>query len=246
VPGSLSVATWNINSVRLRLPTVIDFLHAHSPDVLCLQEIKCQNDQFPADALAKAGYPHQAVNGQKSYHGVAIISRLELADIHRRDFCNVGDARHISAKVSGPGGPLRVHNFYIPSGGDEPNPEKNPKFRHKLDFFAELQTWFDEPDFDANQIIVGDFNIAPHENDVWNHKQLLKVVSHTPREIEILDRLRDRRSWVDIVRRHVPTSEKLYSWWSIAPGTGIVPTRAAASTISGPPRIWPPGQHRPG
>jgi exodeoxyribonuclease III len=210
----LSVASWNINSVRLRLPLVIDFLEEHRPDVLCLQEIKCQDDQFPSTALADAGYPHQAVNGQKAYHGVATISRQPLGEVDRREFCDMGDARHISVSVEGPDGPARVHNFYVPSGGDEPDPDKNIKFRHKLDFLAEMQAWFDEPLFDASQIIVGDFNIAPHENDVWNHKQLLKVVSHTPREIEILDRLRDRRAWVDVVRRHVPVSEPLFSWWS--------------------------------
>ena len=77
-----------------------------------------------------------------------------------------------------------------------------------------MQDWFDEPNFRENQIIVGDFNIAPHENDVWNHKQLLKVVSHTPQEIELLNRLKQKGNWVDIIRKHIPESEKLYSWWS--------------------------------
>ena len=210
----LSLATWNINSVRLRLPIVLDFLNTHRPDVLMLQEIKCQDDQFPAKELAAAGYPHQVVHGQKAYHGVAIVSKRPLVADQRRKFCAIDDARHVSARLDfGPDG-TNLHNFYIPAGGDEPDPEINPKFRHKLDFLTELQDWFDEPPFGAGQIIAGDFNIAPHENDVWSHKQLLKVVSHTPIETETLDRIRDRRQWVDLVRKHRPYDEKLYSWWS--------------------------------
>jgi exodeoxyribonuclease-3 len=210
----LTLATWNINSVRLRLPIVLDFLRDFAPDVLALQEIKCTNDQFPAKALAEAGYPHQAINGQKAYHGVALVSRLPLTGIGRREFCTMGDARHIGARVAYGAAAIDVHNFYIPAGGDEPDPAINPKFRHKLDFFAELRAWFAESQFDSGQVIAGDFNIAPHENDVWSHKQLLKVVSHTPLETDTLNAMRDERQWVDIVRKHIPETERLYSWWS--------------------------------
>ena len=210
----VSLATWNINSVRLRIGLVLQFLAEHKPDILCLQEIKCQDDQFPAKELAAAGYPHQAVHGQKGYHGVAIVSRLPLSETSRRKFCEIDDSRHISVAVDLGAGPATLHNFYIPAGGDIPDPDKNPKFRHKLDFLAELKTWFDTPEFGAGQVIVGDFNIAPHEMDVWSHKQLLDVVSHTPVETEALDDLRDRRNWVDLVRKHIPYEEKIYSWWS--------------------------------
>lgn len=210
----LTFATWNINSVRLRLPMVLDFLKSHKPDVLCLQEIKCTNDQFPAQELAAAGFPHQAVNGQKGYHGVATISRFPLTGVSSRVFCEIEESRHIQANLDFGRGPITVHNFYIPAGGDEPDVETNHKFRHKLGFLNELHEWFDSPEFDAGQLIAGDFNIAPHEADVWSHKQLLKVVSHTPVETEALDALRDRRNWVDLVRKHVPYDQKLYSWWS--------------------------------
>lgn len=211
----VSLATWNINSIRLRLPLVLEFLARHAPDVLCLQEIKCQNDQFPGAALAAAGYPHQAVHGQKGYHGVAIVSRFPLTDISSRAFCDIDHARHVSAVVDFGHGPLSVHNFYIPAGGDEPDPLVNPKFKHKLDFLSELKTWFGEPHFASRQLICGDFNIAPHENDVWSHKQLLKVVSHTPVETETLDALlAGGHGWVDLVRKHIPHDQKLYSWWS--------------------------------
>lgn len=207
-------ATWNINSVRLRLPMVLDFLKKYQPDILALQEIKCTNDQFPAAAFAEAGYPHQAVHGQKGYHGVATVSRFPITETHTRDFCAVGDSRHVSARVDMGQGPINVHNFYIPAGGDEPDPKVNPKFRHKLNFLTELQDWFDTPEFDAGHLIAGDFNIAPHENDVWGHKQLLKVISHTPIETEALDRLLARRNWTDLVRKHIPHDQRLYSWWS--------------------------------
>jgi exodeoxyribonuclease-3 len=212
---TVSLATWNINSVRLRLPLVLDFLARHRPDILCLQEIKCQNDQFPAAALAEAGYPHQAVHGQKGYHGVAIVSRFPLTDISSRVFCEIADCRHVSAQLDFGRGPLTVHSIYIPAGGDEPDPEINPKFKHKLGFLAELKSWFGEESFRERQLICGDFNIAPHENDVWSHKQLLKVVSHTPVETEALNALLSGgHGWVDLVRKHVPYEEKLYSWWS--------------------------------
>ena len=148
--------------------------------MLCLQEIKCTNDQFPARALEDAGYAHQAVHGQKGYHGVAIVSKVPLDEIGVRGFCDIPESRHVSARLDLGHGPMTVHNFYIPAGGDEPDPEINPKFRHKLSFLAEMQDWFDDLIFDSGQLICGDFNVAPHENDVWSHKQLLRVVSHHP------------------------------------------------------------------
>ncbi len=209
-----TLATWNINSVRLRIDLVVEFLNETRPDILCLQEIKCQNDQFPAKELKAAGYPYQAVNGQKGYHGVAIVSRRPFDTPMTRTFCNIPDSRHISVRTDFGNGPVTLHDFYIPAGGDVPDPDSNPKFRHKLDFLAELKDWFDTPDFETGQVIVGDFNIAPHENDVWSHKQLLGVVSHTPVETEALNDLLARRPWTDLIRKHIPTSEKLYSWWS--------------------------------
>ena len=212
---SLTFATWNINSVRLRLPLVLDFIQRFRPDILCLQEIKCQNDQFPRTDFAAAGYPHQAVHGQKGYHGVAIISKFPLTDISSRVFCEIEESRHVSAVTDFGQGPVTVHNFYIPAGGDQPDPEINPKFRHKLGFLGELESWFGETHFAERQLICGDFNIAPHENDVWSHRQLLDVVSHTPVETEALDRLlTGGHGWVDLVRKHFPHDQKLYSWWS--------------------------------
>ncbi len=209
----MKIATWNINSVRLRIDHVVSFLKQESPDVLCLQEIKCQEDQFPAKAFIEAGYSNLAVAGQKGYHGVAIASRTPLSDVEKRRFCDNDDARHIAATL--PGGE-RIHNFYIPAGGDEPDREANEKFDHKLNFMTEMAEWFSAMGGKdkAKRILVGDLNVAPHENDVWSHKQLLKIVSHTPVEVEHLETILTAHNWIDVARALTPDSEKLYSWWS--------------------------------
>ncbi|MDA4845480.1 exodeoxyribonuclease III [Hoeflea poritis] len=211
-----SIATWNINSVRLRLPLVLDLLEAHEPDVLCLQETKCPNGSFPDSELRKRGYKHIEIHGQKGYHGVAIISKLPLTDVERRDFCDMGDTRHISAVARAGDRAIRLHNFYVPAGGDEPDPKINPKFAHKLGFLDEMKAMHSEAERDdgVSSILVGDLNIAPLETDVWSHKQLLKVVSHTPVETEGLNEVQARGAWVDLIRQHIPPEEKVFTWWS--------------------------------
>lgn len=208
----VSVATWNINSVRLRLPIVERFLKEEAPDVLCLQEIKCQEHQFPYEPLAALGYEHTAVHGQKGYHGVATISRIPLREYARHDWQANGEARHVGVELEGAGKGMRIDNVYVPAGGDEPNREKNPKFGQKLDFLARMTDW--ASDIDAETLIVGDFNIAPLESDVWNHKQLLKVVSHTPIEIDVLDKFKAAHDWVDVGREFIKDPDRYYSWWS--------------------------------
>jgi exodeoxyribonuclease III len=211
---TFSIATWNINSVRLRLPLVERFLSEYRPDVLCLQETKCPDDLFPTAAFEALGYPHVAISGQKGYHGVASISRHPHEVHERREFCRKGDCRHISTRYEVFGQSLLLHNFYVPAGGDEPDPEINPKFRHKLDFVEEMRgvpaDWSDG----GGAVLVGDLNIAPLESDVWSHKQMLRVVSHTPVETEGLEAMRQAGNWVDLMRRHVPPEEKLFTWWS--------------------------------
>lgn len=213
-----SVATWNINSVRLRIELVSRFLKEQAPDILCLQETKCRNSEFPLSAFHKLGYPYVAINGQKGYHGVAIASKFPLRETGNLEFCGNGDARHISVEFSPlgeRGRPVALHNFYVPAGGDEPDREINPKFAHKLDFLDELAQWLSAGKIArADAIMAGDLNIAPLETDVWNHKALLKVVSHTPVEVEKLGRVQEAGPWVDALRHFVPPSERLYTWWS--------------------------------
>ena len=209
----VTIATWNINSVRLRQSLVVDFLNQWQPDILCLQEIKCQNDQFPAKAFSRIGYEFQAVHGQKGYHGVATLSRRPIEEIHSRDFCGMGDSRHVSVQFEAGGQSIRLHNFYVPAGGDEPDPKINPKFDHKLRFVTEMED-IHAVESGIPSILVGDLNIAPLENDVWSHKQLLKIVSHTPVETEGLTRAFEKGGWSDLVRNTIPPEEKLFTWWS--------------------------------
>ena len=98
---SLRVCTWNINSVRLREPIVLDLLRRYKPDVLCLQETKSPVEKIPRDNFADLGYGHMVARGQKGYNGVAILSRVEIEDAGQRDFCGKGDARHVAAPISG-------------------------------------------------------------------------------------------------------------------------------------------------
>lgn len=207
----MKIATWNINSVRLRIGAVERFLKTEAPDVLCLQEIKCRDDQFPANAFRDMGYVHQAVSGQKGYHGVAIVSRLALKSVEKRGFCGKDDARHVAASL--PGG-VRLHNFYVPAGGDVPDPDTNDKFAHKLDFMRELGQWGEDATARRKVVLVGDLNIAPREHDVWSHKQLLDVVSHTPVEVDLMNAAIASGKWVDVARELIPEPEKIYTWWS--------------------------------
>ena len=206
----LTVATWNINSARLRVGLIEKLLTEAAPDILCLQEIKCESHLFPASALAALGYTHQAVSGQKGYHGVATISRVPIREVTRHDWQDNGEARHIGVEVLGKD--LLIENVYVPAGGDVPDRAVNPKFGQKLDFLGRMTKWADR--LDRPTLIVGDFNIAPLESDVWSHKQLLKVVSHTPIEVETLGRFQDAHGWVDLGRQHVPAPARYYSWWS--------------------------------
>ncbi len=212
--ASLRVATWNINSLRLRVGLLDKLVEALRPDVICLQETKVPDPLFPAEALLPLGYPHTVFRGMKGYNGVAILSRvpLELLDV-APDWCGKGDCRHVAASLRTPDGPVELHNFYVPAGGDVPDRVENPKYGHKLDFIAEARLWFAGRSRLSRTVLVGDLNIAPMEHDVWSHKQLRNVVSHTPAETEGLDAWMNA-GFVDAVRHFVPAEQKLYSWWS--------------------------------
>lgn len=208
----MRIITWNINSVRLRLPILAQLIDETDPDVICLQETKVDDEKFPGEAIAELGYPHQAFNGIKGYNGVCILSKHALSDICRHEWTGKADGRHVCATL--PDG-TEVHSLYVPAGGDEPDRDVNDKFGHKLDFVDEMATWFPaNRKKDAPIMVVGDLNIAPLEEDVWSHKQLLKVVSHTPIEVEKFTAAQNAFGWVDCMRKFVPDDEKLYTWWS--------------------------------
>jgi exodeoxyribonuclease-3 len=210
---ALRIATWNINSVRLRIGIVGKLAREQKIDVLCLQETKVADSSFPHKAVKKLGFEHVAINGQKGYHGVAILSRVPFDKVEAREFCGKGDARHV--RVSLLGG-IEVHNFYVPAGGDIPDAQANEKYAHKLQFLDEMTSYFEKMKSkrDAKRVIVGDLNVAPYEHDVWSHKQLLNVVSHTPPETERMAAAYAAHDWIDVTRSFVPMSEKVYSWWS--------------------------------
>ncbi len=207
----MRVVTWNINSVRLRTPLVRQLTSEIAPNVLCLQETKVVDELFPHDDLADL-YPHRHVRGMKAYNGVAILSKIPFTETGGRDWCGRTDARHASVTFDGG---VELHNFYVPSGGDKPDTNANDKFTHKLQFLDEMTAWWvEQSQPQAKRIMVGDLNIAPLEHDVWSHKQLLNVVSHTPMEVSRLAQVQASHDWVDAVRHFVPNSKKLYSWWS--------------------------------
>jgi exodeoxyribonuclease-3 len=211
----LRVVTWNINSLRLRLSLLSRLIGELAPDVICLQETKVPDDLFPAGAPAEIGFPHVQFRGMKGYNGVAILSRVPLVPMAEPapDWCGRGDCRHVGVLLNVPSGPVELHDFYVPAGGDIPDRVANPKYAHKLDFVAEATTYFRARKNLRRTVLVGDLNIAPLEHDVWSHKQLLDVVSHTPPETEGLT------AWLntgfhDGLRHFVPEDQKLYTWWS--------------------------------
>jgi exodeoxyribonuclease III len=212
----MRIATWNINSVRLRQDMVKRFMAEHSPDVVCLQETKTPDEFFPRAAFADAGFTHQHIHGMKSYNGVAILSRLPLSNLSIERWAGKDDCRHIHATLPDE---TEVHCLYVPAGGDIPDITLNEKFAHKLQLLDEIRAWWEkQASGNTRKILVGDLNIAPLEHDVWSHKQLLDVVSHTPIEVEKLAQLQQSIGWYDVMRHFVPAHEKLYSWWSYRAG----------------------------
>jgi exodeoxyribonuclease-3 len=156
------------------------------------------------------GLPHLRIKGQKGWHGVAIASRLPIEDAPPLDVCREGHARCIGGMVAG----VEVQNFYIPAGGDVPDRALNPKFDHKLDFYEKLAAEMARRDPKAPLLVVGDLNVAPGEHDVWNHRYMSKIVSHTPAEVEAMGRLMASLGFTDLVREATPEPVKLFSWWS--------------------------------
>jgi exodeoxyribonuclease-3 len=213
----MRILTWNINSVRLRTPVLSRVVEACTPDVICLQETKTPDDKFPYSEIEDMGFSNLHIHGMKSYNGVAVLSRLPFKTTETHHRVGREDCRHIAAHIESSrlGQSFEIHCLYIPAGGDEPDPQINEKFEHKLAFVKEMSSWFKSNyKKTAPLIALGDFNIAPLENDVWSHKQLLKVVSHTPAETEALREMQDSLSWHDAIRHFVPEDQKCYTWWS--------------------------------
>ena len=204
-----TIATWNINSVRLRAGLVRKLMEEEQPDVICLQECKSPVENIPVEEFRAQGYGHMVARGQKGYNGVAILSRLPIREVGAFEFIDLGPARQVAAELDSG---VTIHNFYVPAGGDIPDRATNDKFGQKLDYVAAMRDWA-HSQRPNKSILVGDLNIAPREDDVWNHKQLLKIVSHTPVETELLNDAIAAGNWVDVTRKDIPAGQ-IYSWWS--------------------------------
>jgi len=204
-----TLATWNINSVRLRQESVAQLLTEEAPDVLCLQECKSPVDKIPAEVFRALGYKYMVARGQKGYNGVAIFSKIPMVESGSHEFAGLDHARHIAGTLENG---VTIHNFYVPAGGDVPDRDQNIKFGQKLDYMTDMRDWAHQ-EKPHQSILVGDLNIAPREDDVWDHKKLLKVVSHTPIEVEHMAQAQDAGNWVDVTRADIPDGP-LYSWWS--------------------------------
>jgi len=196
--GKFTLATFNVNSVRSRLDVLLPWIARHRPDVLCLQEIKVETGKFPAEPFEQAGY-NCAVFGEKSYNGVAILSREPLADVRRglEDGREKSEpARLIRARVRG----IAVVNTYVPQG-HEPDSEK---FRYKLEWLARLRRFFEREYSPADPVLwCGDMNIAPTPIDIYDPKGLLGHVGFCP---EVWKALGAVTAWgfEDVFRRHRP------------------------------------------
>ena len=207
----LTIASWNINSVRKRLAQLERLAEATAADVICLQETKAAVEDFPTGEIAAMGYAHQAVSGFGGYNGVAILSRLPLSGITRHGHCDREDARHISATVAG----MSIHSLYVPAGGEIPDPARNPKFAHKLKFVDAVADHFaGHHGYRDSVVVAGDFNVAPLPADVWDHVKLSRIVTHTPMEIAALERMKRALQFIDTLREVVPADDPVFTWWS--------------------------------
>ncbi|MCC6641700.1 MAG: exodeoxyribonuclease III [Deltaproteobacteria bacterium] len=201
----MRVATWNVNSVRARLPRLLAWLEATRPDVLCLQEIKVETAKFPAETLAAAGY-HAAVNGQRTYHGVAILSREPALDVAAglRDGGDDAQARLVSARIGG----VRVLSAYVPNGGEV----GSEKFAFKLAWLERLRAHLAATASAQEPLVLcGDLNVAPEDRDVAHPEAWADtVLCHA----DVRTALRRVMDWglVDTFRLH-HVDGGFYSWW---------------------------------
>lgn len=211
---SFKLVTWNINSIRIRLDLLKKLADDWQPDIICLQEVKAKEEDFPFAEVKSLGFEHIALYGMPGYNGVAILAKTPFKMTEKIDWVGKHDARHIKAVVFDD---IEINNIYVPAGGDIPDPVVNLSFAHKLCFMDDISEYLEQHKQGLSgkkMLLCGDFNVAPSENDVWNHKQLLKIVSHTPIETGRLARWFQSLDFVDAVRLFFPEPQKLFSWWS--------------------------------
>ena len=204
----MKIATWNINSLKVRLPQVLDWLAAHPVDVLCLQELKLTDDKFPFAELQAAGYEAVAF-GQKTYNGVALLSRQPLRDVVRNvPGSDDTQARVLAATLDTPHGPLRIVNGYFVNG-QTPGSEK---FAYKMRWLTDLHAWLrNELAAHPRLVLAGDFNVAPQDIDSFDPEGLRETIHHTTEERNHFQAL--LALGLTDAFRLFEQPEKSYSWW---------------------------------
>ena len=252
----MKITTWNVNSLAVRLPQVLQWLDANPVDVLCLQELKLTDDKFPAEALVDAGY-HAAAFGQKTYNGVAILSRTPLSDVVR-NLPELEDAqsRVLSATVSTPAGPVRVINGYFVNG----QAPGSDKFTYKMAWLDALQAHVArELAAHPRLVLLGDFNIAPEDRDSFDPVGLKDTIHHTAEERAHFQAL--LTLGLTDAFRLFDHPEKTFSWWDyrmlgfqknrglridhVLVSKALVPL-VRSCTVDRAPRKWPqPSDHAP-
>ena len=205
----MKIATWNVNSLAVRLPQVLDWLAANPVEVLCLQELKLPDEKFPLQALQDAGYAHCAVFGQKTYNGVAILSRVPLRDVTKNiDGFPDEQSRVIAATIETAHGPLRLVNGYFVNG----QAPDSDKFAYKMQWLDSLREWLSrEIKRTPRLVLVGDFNITLDDRDTHDPQGLRETIHHTTQEREQFKALLNL-GLVDAFRLF-DQPEKSYSWW---------------------------------
>ncbi len=252
----MRISTWNVNSLTARLQHVLDWLDANPVDVLALQELKMTDDKFPFDALREVGY-EAAAFGQKTYNGVALLSRSPIGDV-ARNIANFEDesSRVIAGTVDGPGGPLRIVNGYFVNG-QAPGTDK---FEYKMNWLRGLHAWLrEEIATHPRLVLLGDFNIAPEDRDSYDPVGLAETIHHTTEERNHFKEL--LALGLTDAFRLFEQPEKSYSWWDyrmlgyqknrglridhILVSAPLVP-QVAACSVDRTPRKWPkPSDHAP-
>ena len=201
----MKIAAWNVNSVRARLDRLVDWLKSAQPDVVCLQELKCQDPEFPMEAVREAGY-HAAVHGQKTYNGVAILAKTEPTDVVRGLSDGVDDthARLIAATVNG----VRVLSVYAPNGQEV----DSDAYKYKLQWYGRLRRYLDARHKPGEPLVLcGDWNVAPEDIDTWDPALWEGQTLFTTKERAALKEL-CAFGLTDTFRKLHPAEQK-FSWW---------------------------------
>jgi exodeoxyribonuclease-3 len=206
----MKIATWNVNSIRVRLQTVLDWMDQARADVLCLQEIKVTDELFPAASFQALGY-HVTVSGQKTYNGVAIVSKYRMTDVLAEfpDYNAQGQKRLVAVTT----GQIRLINVYVPQGS---SPDSS-KFVYKLEFISKLRDYLEQlHDPEELLVLTGDFNVAPEGRDVYDAEAMEGEIGFHPEERAALQELMNW-GFRDVFRQHHKESG-LYSWWDYRAG----------------------------